>query len=250
MIPSTYRDESYLMKLPEYEPWHEGEVKLRAIGETISLPKGIRFKYADQTHHDPTLDSTPQTNTRAFGEHRPSRREEGYDIVIDWCRNLRGILYKHVLGHEEGHLFSSTGNLQLLRESAKKEGFEFDCLNEQYAFDSDKAIRRIFNRNYKDEDLKFWVPPKNQRELLAHVGSLVALAKTQISPELTGELVAAIQTGREEKFKELMGNKFASSCFKTHRAPNSLFYILENRFRETAPALAMYQVRNTNINYF
>ena len=218
------------MKHAVYEQWQEGEATLRALGMKINLPENVRIKYCD--YFARINDTKAPKIARAIdadGNKLPKRlgaikmkRLDGQTtklgLLID-CYEGEGLLALFAQGHEEGHIMDHTCNLFALCNEANRLGYNFDFLSSDAAQKHDNAMNLLYQSYFLDMDrgrfidaLKSYVAPRfNQRELIAHVGGLVSMAKSGQckNDAILNEISTAIKTDNERwvrlKSKKIFG---------------------------------------------
>ncbi|MGD9276873.1 MAG: hypothetical protein PVJ67_06910 [Candidatus Pacearchaeota archaeon] len=177
--------------------WHTKEIFLRNIKRTIPLTNGIRVKYNGALEKGYWLQRRPPFWGN-MGEVKYNINNENnkktLDITID-AYNGSGEHHKFVMGHEEGHVADKTGNLIELWKAAKEEGFEFDFFTFQDATVSDISTRIVLYDKWTQEDLdKSWNKPYSEKELLAHIGGLIAIIKSKANPLFITRMYDAIKS--------------------------------------------------------
>lgn len=185
------------------ESWHTDSMTLRNIKAGIILPSGARVKYANFMDRNLRLGMgicSPIGEVRMFY----NEEKQTIDFTIDAYYGSDNY-HKFVIGHEEGHAADMTGNLEILWQTAKKLGFEFNFFSEEYAHISDEFTKKLFYGGYSEEAMaRSWKKPRNEREILAHIGGLVAIAQTDVNPSLINKIEQAIRTNSEIQVRKTL----------------------------------------------
>jgi hypothetical protein len=185
--------------LSDLNPWCTGKIHLRHLRETIDLPRGMRVRYADAFTGGYWLGRNPKLH-KGLGQVRQDHSQNNgtIDLLID-SYNGSGSLYKFTMGHEEGHVADFSGNLKLLLSMARELGYDkFDFFPENMAEFSDQSVKIIMGGEGTEYDYHIsWGKPHNKRELLAHVGGLIALTKSGTNPTVLHKIEESIRTGKE-----------------------------------------------------
>ncbi len=203
---SWHTDNSILENFLHFESWHIDKMALRNIKAGIILPRGARAKYSDFMNRNFQLGRNKSLICDRLGEVCMSYNEEKQtiDFTID-AYGGSGSHHKFVIGHEEGHVADLTGNLAVLWQTAKKLGFEFDFFSEEYAHTSDEFTKKLFYEGFSEEAMaRSWKKPHNEREILAHIGGLVAIAQIDVSSSLINRVERAIRTNSEIQVRKTL----------------------------------------------
>lgn len=188
------------------ESWQTGSIHLRNLKERIALPNGARVKYAGLMDRGYWLGRGSSLFGSKLGEVRieKNRDKQTIDFIIDAYTGSDDH-HKFVMGHEEGHVVDKTGNLGVLWQVAKKEGYEFDFFTEEYALASDELTKRLFYVGGTEEEVNlYWNKPLNEKEMLAHVSGLIALVRADVNPNLILQIEQAIRTNSDYIVKEAL----------------------------------------------
>ncbi|MBI2558865.1 hypothetical protein HYW20_06085 [Candidatus Woesearchaeota archaeon] len=195
------------------EKWNTGRIDLKGVQESVRLPENVRVKYTDDYDRGYWLARRGgNLFVNKHGELRPTHNPETgtLDFLIDTYKG-DGPHFIFTRGHEEGHLLDVTGNLVTLWNAAASLGYNFECFPFSLASKSDFATICLYeDKGFVDEREKSefvrlsFEKDFNQKELIAHIGGLVALAKSRESPSLIKKIADSIRTDSEYEVRGVL----------------------------------------------
>ncbi|HLC60647.1 MAG TPA: hypothetical protein VJJ52_04415 [Candidatus Nanoarchaeia archaeon] len=163
-------------------PWQEGQIVLSATQIPIELPPNVQIRYVG--NHP--FESKFKKYERQLGDVIRTRDKKSgkIQLTIDFKTLRRDIEALHILGHEEGHLCHLTGNLMALYAEARRLGYHFRDLSEDYARVSDQNAKKVLQNPPKDLELLcsfiFRTSLLVNPESFADIGGLIGLIKSGV----------------------------------------------------------------------
>lgn len=175
-------------------PWQEGQIVLSATQIPIKLPPNVQIRYVG--NHP--FESKFLRYERQLGEVTRARDKKSgkIQLTIDFKTLGRDTEALHISGHEEGHLCHLTGNLRALYTEARRLGYQFKDLSEDYARESDQNANKVLQNPPKDLELLcsfiFRTSLKVTPESIADIGGLIALVKSGVDAKVIDAVAGEI----------------------------------------------------------